>query len=348
MGGINLSQMGGDSCAARKVWCLAAADQELNVHDLDLPLNYLRVCCMYWPRLRNALSEHAELWEAFLSQASTLSVTLMTRILYCNRLLMHWLQQRSMEVSDACPLISLAAKEVKKHVGSRVWKAGLLRPLNLEAGIIVDMPVPDVSDSGSPEATRSTRRTAKKTMSITAEKVTLTHPTPPHPSQSKPDPSSVRVFASEHERYFITLPHPTPPHPTKARPQLSACVCKRNWTLLPHPTQPKPDPSSVRVFASETECFYPTPPNQSPTPAQCVCLQAKLNVIPPNPCPLSHPCNIKWCVFMVVLGWLMKTRVCVCDPTFACVCDSKTRVCVTQLSPVWMTLTPLTMESYHF
>ena len=240
--------MGGDSCAARKVWCLAAADQELNVHDLDLPLNYLRVCCMYWPRLRNALSEHAELWEAFLSQASTLSVTLMTRILYCNRLLMHWLQQRSMEVSDACPLISLAAKEVKKHVGSRVWKAGLLRPLNLEAGIIVDMPVPDVSDSGSPEATRSTRRTAKKTMSITAEKVTLTHPTPPHPSQPKPDPSSVRVFASEHERYFITLPHPTPPdqsptpaqcvclqaklnvitppHPTKARPQLSACVCK--------------------------------------------------------------------------------------------------------------------------
>ena len=150
-------------------------------------------------------------------------------------------------------------------------------------------------------------------MSITAEKVTLTHPTPPHPTQPKPDPSSVRVFASETERYY-----PTPPHPTKARPQLSACVCKRNWTLLPHPT----------------------PPNQSPTPAQCVCLQAKLNVIPPNPCPLSHPCSIKWCVFMVVLGWLMKTRVCVCDPTFACVCDSKTRVCVTQLSPVWMTLTP--------
>ena len=133
-----------DSCAARKVWCLSAADQELNIHDFELPLNYLRVCCMYWPHLRNSLSEHAELWEAFLSQALTLSVTLMTRIFYCNRLLMHWLQQRRMEVSDACPLISLAAKEVKKHVGSRVWKAGLLRPL--EAGIIVDMPVPDVSD----------------------------------------------------------------------------------------------------------------------------------------------------------------------------------------------------------
>ena len=127
-------------------------------------------------------------------------------------------------------------------------------------------------------ATRSTRRTAKKTMSITAEKVTLTHPTPPnqsptpaqcvclqanmnvitlpHPTQPKPDPSSVRVFASETERYY-----PTPPHPTKARPQLRVCVCKRNWTLLPHPTQP----------------------NQSPTPAQCVCLQAKLNVIPLAP-----------------------------------------------------------------
>ena len=49
-----------DSCAARKVWCLSAADQELNVHDFDLPLNYLRVCCMYWPHLRNALPEHAE------------------------------------------------------------------------------------------------------------------------------------------------------------------------------------------------------------------------------------------------------------------------------------------------
>ena len=49
------------------------------------------------------------------------------------------------------------------------------------------------------------------------------YPTPPHPTQPKPDPSSVRVFASESERYY-----PTPPHPTKARPQLSARVCKRN------------------------------------------------------------------------------------------------------------------------
>ena len=45
--------------------------------------------------------------------------------------------------------------------------------------------------------------------------------TPPHPTQPKPDPRSVRVFASEDERYY-----PTPPHPTKARPHL-ACVCKR-------------------------------------------------------------------------------------------------------------------------
>ena len=68
--------------------------------------------------------------------------------------------------------------------------------------------------------------------------------TSPHPTQPKPDPRSVRVFASEDERYY-----PTPPHPTKARPQLSA-------------------------------------PNQSPTPAQCVCLQAKMNVItPPRPTP---------------------------------------------------------------
>ena len=73
---------------------------------------------------------------------------------------------------------------------------------------------------GQKGAKRSTRRTAKETMSITAEKVTLP---PPHPTQPKPDPSSVRVFASESERYY-----PTPPHPTKARPQLSACVCKRN------------------------------------------------------------------------------------------------------------------------
>ena len=98
---------------------------------------------------------------------------------------------------------------------------------------------------GQKGAKRSTRRTAKETMSITAEKVTLPHPTPPnqsptpaqcvclqakvnvitppHPTQPKPDPSLVRVFASETERYY-----PTPPHPTKAQPQLSACVCKRN------------------------------------------------------------------------------------------------------------------------
>ena len=85
---------------------------------------------------------------------------------------------------------------------------------------------------------------------------------PPHPTQPKPDPSTVRVFASEDERYY-----PTPTHPT----------------------QPKPDPSSVRVFASEDERYQPpppTPPNQSPTPAQCVCLQAKMNVIsPPHPTP---------------------------------------------------------------
>ena len=44
----------------------------------------------------------------------------------------------------------------------------------------------------------------------------------------------------------------------------------------------------LSVFASEDERYYPTPPtppNQSPTPAQCVCLQAKMNVIttPPHP-----------------------------------------------------------------
>ena len=38
------------------------------------------------------------------------------------------------------------------------------------------------------------------------------YPTPPHPTQPKPDPSSVRAFASEHERYYPTPPHPTPPH----------------------------------------------------------------------------------------------------------------------------------------
>ena len=98
---------------------------------------------------------------------------------------------------------------------------------------------------------RSTRRTAKETMSITAEKVT-----PPHPTQ--PNPSSVRVFASEHERYYTR----------------------------PHPTQPKPDPSSARVFRRWTLLPHPTPPNQSPTPAQCVCLQANMNVITqPHPTP---------------------------------------------------------------
>ena len=132
------------ACSAWKVWCFSS--EKLNVHDADLPLNYLCVCvcCMYWPRLHTNLSQHAEMLEAFLSQASILSVTLMTWIFYSNRLLLHWLQHRGMEVSVACPLISLAAKGVKKHVGSRVWKAGLLRPL--EAGIIVDMPVPDVPD----------------------------------------------------------------------------------------------------------------------------------------------------------------------------------------------------------
>ena len=104
---------------------------------------------------------------------------------------------------------------------------------------------------------RSTRRTAKETMSITAEKVT---PPPPHPTQPKPHPSSVRVFASERERYY-TRP---PPHPTKARPQLSACVSKMNIITPPHPTQPKPDPSSVRAFASEHERYYPTPPHPTP------------------------------------------------------------------------------------
>ena len=39
----------------------------------------------------------------------------------------------------------------------------------------------------------------------------------------------------------------TPPHPTKAQPQLSARVCKRNWTLLPHPTPPHPTPSNNSV-----------------------------------------------------------------------------------------------------
>ena len=68
-----------------------------------------------------------------------------------------------------------------------------------------------------------------------------------------------------------------------------------NVITLPHPTQPKPDPSSVRVFASETERYYPTPPNQSPTPAQCVCLQAKLNVItPPHPTqPKPDPSSVR-------------------------------------------------------
>ena len=90
---------------------------------------------------------------------------------------------------------------------------------------------------------RSTRRTAKETMSITAEKVTPPHPTPPNqsptpaqcvclqanmnviipdptPPNQSPTPAQCVCFEDEH--YY-----PTPPHPTKARPQLSACVCKR-------------------------------------------------------------------------------------------------------------------------
>ena len=149
--------------------------------------------------------------------------------------------------------------------------------------------------------------------------INTSHPTPPHPTNQSPTPSSVRVFASETERYYPTpprahptkarpqlsacvckrnwtlLPHPTPPHPTKARPQLSACVCKRNWTLLPHPhpTQPKPEPSSVRVSASEHERYHPTPP---------------------------HP------MFMVVVGSVMKTPVCV--SLLSPVCVSQKRLCV--------------------
>ena len=116
-------------------------------------------------------------------------------------------------------------------------------------------------------------------------------------------------------------PHTTPPQPTKARPQLSACVCKRTWTLFyyptpPHPTPPDqsptpaqcvclqaklnvitpPHPTKARPQLSACVCKWnwiflphPTPPNQSPTPAQCVCLQAKLNVIPPNPVPCPTP-----------------------------------------------------------
>ena len=105
----------------------------------------------------------------------------------------------------------------------------------------------------------------------------------------------------------ITPSHPTPPHPTQPKPDPSsvrvfASETERYCPTPPHPTQPKPDPSSVRVFASETERYCPLP---HPTP--------------PHP-PLQQLCNIKWCVFMVVVGSLMKTRVCVCDPTFACVC----------------------------
>ena len=81
----------------------------------------------------------------------------------------------------------------------------------------------------------------------------------------------------------------------------------------PHPTQPKPDPSSVRVFASEHERYYPTPPH-------------------------------------VHAGYgFINENACVCDSTFACVCESKTPVCVSQLSPMWMSLTPLCLlvESLH-
>ena len=145
----------------------------------------------------------------------------------------------------------------------------------------------------------------------------------PHPTQPKPDPISVRVFASEDERYYPTpphptkarphlsacvckrrwtlLPHPTPSHPTKARPQVSACVCRRRWTLLPHPTppnqsltpaqctQPKPDPISVRAFASEDERYYPTPPHPTkarPHLSACVCKRRW--TLLPHPTP-SHP-----------------------------------------------------------
>ena len=107
---------------------------------------------------------------------------------------------------------------------------------------------------------------------------------------SKPDPRSVRVFASEDERYYPTPPHQsptpgqcvclqakmnaiTPPHPTQPKPdpisRVFASEDERYYLTPPHPTQPKPDPRSVRVFASEDERYYPTPPNQSPTPAQC-------------------------------------------------------------------------------
>ena len=156
--------------------------------------------------------------------------------------------------------------------------------------------------------------------------------TPPHPTQPKPDPSSVRVLASEDERYYPTPPTPpnqsptpaqcvclqakmnviSPPTPPNQSPTPAQCVClqaKMKVISPPHPTHPKPDPSSVRVFASEDERYYPTPPpNQSPTPAQCVCLQAKMNVISRPP---PHPTNSCACA--------RETKNAYC----ACACETK-------------------------
>ena len=156
----------------------------------------------------------------------------------------------------------------------RIWAAERRRRSTLERNHMGRSVLPD---SGSPEGNTEHETHCQEDNEHNSGEG---YPNPPHPTQPKPDPSSVRVFASEHERYYLTLQpkpdpssvrvfaseteryYPTPPHPTKARPQLSACVCKRNWTLLPyptppHPTQPKPDPSSVRVFASETERYPP-------------------------------------------------------------------------------------------
>ena len=90
---------------------------------------------------------------------------------------------------------------------------------------------------------------------------------------SKPDPRSVRVFASEDERYYTTPPTQPKPNPISVR--VFASEDERYYPTPPQPTQPKPDPRSVRVFASEDERYYSTPPR--PTPP-------KMNVItPPHP-----------------------------------------------------------------
>ena len=112
----------------------------------------------------------------------------------------------------------------------------------------------------------------------------------------------------------ITPPHPTPPNQS---PNPAQCVClQANMNVItpphPHSTQPKPEPSSVRVSASEHERYHPTPPH-------------------PTPPHVHGGCGFS------------NENACVCEPTFACVCESKTPVCVSQLSPGMSLRHPKTM-----